>query len=310
MNRGLDCRVWAAVVAMLVAGCSGGADVAVIGQPLPDLGGGPDLAIADVAEDVGSDVLPTDDAMAEDTPLADATEDIAIVADIPIEPDVPVLVDVYTPKDIALPKDIVLPKDVGADAAPKDVGVDPCVKAYSDYLAAQAKATACSNPFACIEPVESTLGCKCMMRVSNDGLDYQAMQDVSATFTSQGCKVSCPPAACADFTQQVGVCSPKGKCMTTNVPCAQLDTYAAAAMAEGVKCTADADCGFKSSVTLGCGCPVYTNKNTMGPAKPLFLYMTMLATAYKAKACTPAVTCDCFDPQSALCIDGKCVGQP
>lgn len=307
MKRGLDCRVWAAVVAMLVAGCSGGADVAVIGQPLPDLGGGPDLNIADVA---GTDVLQTEDASADDTPVLDAAEDVAIspdvavLPDIAVLPDVPVVIDVYTPKDVSLPK------DAGVDAAPKDVGVDPCVKAYTDYLASQSKAMACSNPFACIEAVEATLGCKCMMRVSNDGLDYQAMKDESASFTSLGCKVSCPPAACADFTQQVGVCSSKGKCQTTNVPCAQLDTYAAAAMAEGVKCTADADCGFKSSVTLGCGCPVYTNKNTMGPAKPLFLYMTMLATAYKAKACTPAVTCDCFDPQSALCVDGKCVGQP
>ena len=290
-----------ALAAWLVAACSSGPDVAVIGKALPDLGGGKDLKISDV-EEVEQDVaVGTDDVVA---PPDVQPEDIAIVPDVPVVVDVPPVVDVPSKPDIA--PDVPAKPDV---VVKPDVGPDPCVKAFTDFEAAKAKALACSTPFDCIEPVKSSIGCDCQIRVSDQSFDYQAMSDVDANFAKLGCKISCPPGPCPDFTQEVGVCK-NAKCQTINAPCKDLETYATAAIAEGIKCTADTDCNFKASVTLGCGCPAYMNGNTIGPAKPLFLYVTMLENAYKAKACTSTTACDCFDPQSAKCIDGLCVGQP
>jgi len=287
----------------LTTACSDGTDAKVVGAALPDINSAIDLAIGELGDDaeVAGDASTEPDAAAPDVqPAPDVVKivDVLPVADVPAKTD--------TAQDAAPKPDV---GDVTADVAAKpDATVDPCVKTFTDFVTAKTKALACTSPFECIMPVSSSLGCECQARVSAASFDYNTLNDLVALFTKAGCKASCP-GPCADFKQQIGVCK-TGQCQTLNVPCKDLDTYASAAMAEGIKCQADNDCIFKSSVTLGCGCPIYTNAKTMGPSKPLFLYMTMLATAYKAKACTMDVACACFDPQSAKCIDGVCVGQP
>lgn len=248
------------------------------------------------------------DAVADSQQVADSEPDVApidaqpdVVADVApdVQPDVPPDVTKDVQPDIQ--------PDVAPDVQP-DTAVDPCQAKLTKYMALEAAAAKCSTPFDCYGPAPATVNCpKCTAYYNGKSADTQNLIDYNAELAAAKCSGTCN-SPCVDVTKMVGVCG-SGTCQTKELSCKELDQAASLALAEGAKCSKDSDCTFKVSNTLGCGCPTFVNMTTMGPSKPLFLYMKMLVLAYKAKVCTADTTCACPDPSSAKCVAGVCVGQ-
>lgn len=294
-------RVVALAAVAALAACQEAADGTLVGSSEADAIGAdmsvgkdsaPETAVADAAvevapEDIGADA-------ATDTAVADVPPVDVAPADVP-KPDVP-------PADVP-------PADVApADVAKPDVVQDACATKIAQFDALKAKALACSTPFECYKPGPADGKCQtCQRHYNGNSADSQNLVDMAAVLKTGGCGSDCG-IGCNNMSTQVGVCG-GGQCATKELTCKELDSAAAAALAEGAKCSADADCTFKVSNTLACGCPTFVNVKTMGPAKPLFNYMKMLVLAYKAKLCTAETTCACPDPNTAKCVAGVCIAQ-
>lgn len=298
-------NLWLASAAVAsAAACSDSSDATLYGSSVADsvgadLGVGQDGAKSDSAAPADADagaVDATADTAAEvaqdaqsDSGATDAVADAA-------KPDV-------APVDTTAP-------DAAADAAAEvaDTAVDPCAAKLALFTALQTKALACATPFDCYQPAAADGKCQACQRHYNGKVaDTQNLVDMAAMLKGNGCGSGCG-SGCANLSTAVGVCS-AGQCATKELSCKELDSAAAAALAEGAKCKADSDCAFKVSNTLGCGCPTFVNLTTMGPGKPLFNYMKMLVLAYKAKVCVPETSCACPDPNTAKCVGGVCIAQ-
>lgn len=267
------------------------------------------------ADAIGADLALGKDS-APETTAADAEVSEILVdvgADLPSDA---ALVDVAAPDAPALelaPADVppvdTQPADVPpVDVAKPDVSTDPCAPKIAQFDALKGKALACATPFECFKPAPADAKCQlCQRHYNGNSADSQNLADVAAVLKASGCGSDCG-SGCSNMATHVGVCA-AGQCTTKELTCKELDTAASAALAQGAKCTADADCTFKVSNTLGCGCPTFVNVKTMGPAKPLFNYMKMLVLAYKAKLCTAETACACPDPNTAKCVAGVCIAQ-
>ncbi len=243
-------------------------------------------AASDTASDVPPDSAPTDTAPVDTAPADSAPTDSAPTDSSPAD---------TAPADTAKP-----------DAA--DTDQDPCAAKQAQFDAVKVKALACSTPFECYKPAPADGKCQtCQRHFNGNSADSQNLIDMAAMLKGNGCGATCGT-GCYNMATHVGVCG-GGQCATKELTCKELDAAAAAALAEGAKCSSDADCTFKVSNTLACGCPTFVNVKTMGPAKPLFNYMKMLVLAYKAKLCTAETSCACPDPNTAKCVAGMCIAQ-
>ncbi len=242
--------------------------------------------------DVAADSAPEETADAEppsDVAAEVATETVAEVADIAPDTVAETVAEVSAP-----------------DIKPETT--DPCAAKLAQFTKLKDSATTCKEFYECHKLATASANCTdCSLWHSGLSIDTQNLNDYTPEWKKSGCAKACG-GPCTDTVANVGVCT-AGKCETKAMTCKELDDAAAKALATGAKCAADADCKFKVSNTLGCGCPTFVNSATMGPGKPLFLYMMMLVKAYKAKACTSEVTCACPDPQSAKCVAGVCIAQ-
>lgn len=281
-------------------GCADSAATAVMGTIEADsIAGDAKLPNGDAAQatDSQADVQQSNDVQAE-LPPQDVQPDVLLVD---VQPDVQ--------PDIAPPD---VQPDVKPDVPPPDVqpdiATDPCKDKLAQYSALHGKALQCGTPFDCYGPGPASIDCpNCSLFYNGKTMDLQNLIDYTPVLTAAKCNGVCS-GACADMTKQVGVCT-TGSCETKELSCKELDQAASLALAEGAKCSKDSDCTFKVSNMLGCGCPTFVNMTSMGPGKPLFLYMKMLVLAYKAKVCTADITCACPDPNSAKCVAGVCIGQ-
>ncbi len=246
---------------------------------------------------------------------ADAAADTAPDVAVDTEPEPDVAVDA-APETVAEVADTaetvaeVVAEVAAADVKPETVAEvsDPCATKLATFTKLKDSAVTCKEFFECHKLSTASANCTdCSLWHNGLSADTQNLTDYTPEWKKSGCAKACG-GPCTDTLANVGVCT-GGKCETKSLTCKELDDAAAKALATGAKCAADADCKFKVSNTLGCGCPTFVNVTTMGPAKPLFLYMTMLVKAYKAKACTSEVVCACPDPQSAKCVAGVCIAQ-
>ncbi|MBI5610955.1 MAG: hypothetical protein HY902_18935 [Deltaproteobacteria bacterium] len=254
------------------------------------------------AQDTGADQTQTQDSEA-DLPLQDGQPDATPDVAADVQPDQ--VAD--TAKDVQPDAQPDIAPDVAPDVPP-DTATDPCQPKLVKYQTLQDSAAKCTTPFDCFAPAPVSLNCpKCGVFYNGKSADVQNLIDYNAELAAAKCNGVCQ-SQCPDASKQVGVCG-SGTCQTKELTCKELDQAASLALAEGAKCSKDSDCTFKVSNTLGCGCPTFVNMTTMGPSKPLFLYMKMLVLAYKAKVCTADTTCACTDPSSAKCVAGVCVGQ-
>jgi hypothetical protein len=272
------------------------------------------LALADLSTGTDAGAVQTDVAELADTALQDNSEGSDAAVPLDEADDTAGLTDTAEQTDVAAATDAAatdaqvtpdLPP-AGTDAAIAADATDPCIAPRAAFEAASAAAQVCSTPFDCFALALTSADCTCQHHVNGvNPAVVQSVSDTAKAVAKANCKQACY-ADCLDLTTTVGVCS-SGKCSTQNLTCSQLDQAASLALAEGAKCSADADCKFKVSNTLGCGCASFVNVTTMGPGKPLFSYMMMLVTAYKAKGCTSDVACECPPAESAICQAGKCV---
>ena len=201
--------------------------------------------------------------------------------------------------------------DTKPDTAKPDAAGDPCPAKVAAYLATRQAALSCNTFWECTVEAPDGPACPCQVHYSSANLKGQSVVDAEADFKKSGCKAGTCSAPCLDPVKSVGLCQASGvgasACKTTVPTCKELDALATKTLQEGANCTADADCGFKVSNTLGCGCPTFVNLKTMGPGKPLFVFMIQLVQSYKAQACTSDVACSCPNPNSATCVAGKCM---
>ncbi len=265
-------------------------------------GGNLDASTSD-APKIAADVAGTDTASPVDVL---AGQDLNSVADLPPQDSGPVDTGVFDAGPVDTGPADTGPLDVGAvDAGPADAGAnDPCVQKANLFNATQVKALQCTTQFQCFHPASSQMLCPCQIYYSDATLDWQNLTDVEAEAKPLKCSLQCG-ATCGDMATEVGVCT-TGKCETITPTCKQLDAFASAALAEGKKCTADADCSFQASNSLGCGCGTFTSIKAIGPGKPLFKYMLMLVNAYKNLKCTSDVSCACPKLTGSKCVQGLC----
>lgn len=303
MRRRTSGLAWlvALACALSVAACQEASDGTLVGSSEADsigadMGLGKDSAAettagpADSAEVAGDSAAEAAiDSVALDVPPADVAPADVPPADLP-------------PADVA-------PIDVAPVDVPKpDTALDPCATKLAQFDALKAKALACATPFECYKGAPADGKCQtCQRHFNGNSADAQNLIDMAAVLKTGGCGAECGT-GCYNMATHVGVCA-AGQCTTKDLTCKELDAAASAALAQGAKCSADADCTFKVSNTLACGCPTFVNVKTMGPAKPLFNYMKMLVLAYKAKLCTAEVSCACPDPNTAKCVAGVCIAQ-
>ena len=193
------------------------------------------------------------------------------------------------------------PKDVPPDVPPLDV----CLAKTQAFTAARTKSLACANFWECYGDAPEAPSCPCKSHVNGTGVAAQNVYDVESEWKKAGCKAACSTAPCKNLDVTVGVCA-TGQCQTQAKTCKEIENLAFTALAEGAKCKADADCTFKVSNAVGCGCATFVNTNTMGPGKPLFYYMLMLAKVYKNIKCVTDIQCACPNPNSAKCVAGMC----
>lgn len=296
-------RRWAALVSTLaiLAACEDGSLGTLNGTSIADSIGG-DLSLA--AADASAEATATTDASA---PAADgATTEPADSADA--EQPAEVISDATAPVEVSaeVTAEVTAPPDVKAEVA--DTAADPCTAKSAQFSKLLTDASVCADFWQCYKPATASANCPdCQLHFNGTAAATQNLIDFTPEWKKSGCAKACAT-PCLDMVTQVGVCS-AGACQSKSLTCKELDSAAGQALAVGAKCSADADCTFKVSNTLGCGCPTFVNVKAMGPGKPLFLYMTMLVKAYKAKVCTKDVVCECPDPQTAKCVAGICIAQ-
>ncbi|MBM4343109.1 MAG: hypothetical protein FJ100_06995 [Deltaproteobacteria bacterium] len=292
-------RAIAALAVACVAACEEGDPGALTGTSNADaIGGELTVGGADTADSAADGTLDATQAQLETqveeaSAVESAAEPSGEVADVAAEVAAETVAEVATP-------------DIKAETVAEIA--DPCATKLAQFTKLAQSSLVCKEFFECHKLATAAANCPdCLSWHNGLSADTQNLNDYTAEWKKSGCAKACG-GPCGDTVAHVGVCT-GGQCETKALSCKELDDAAAKALAAGAKCTADADCKFKVSNTLGCGCPTFVNVNAMGPGKPLFLYMTMLVKAYKAKTCTSEVTCACPDPQTAKCVAGVCIAQ-
>lgn len=266
-------------------------------------------------------------ALASDGKVADAA-DASLQADVAA--DAPGATDAATAGTDALVEDLATPDATEADSASTDAAAadvsatdaatadattvdtidagqaDPCLAPRAAFDAARTKALACASPFACYGKALASPDCTCQTYANGTNEPALTALSVAAGDVKKAkCTKACA-ADCANLSATIGQCI-AGSCETTSPSCAELDALFQQALEAGTVCQADADCTFKASNTLACGCAAFVNTSKMGPGTPLFSFATMLVGAYKAKGCTAEVSCECPPAEKGKCVSGKCV---
>lgn len=260
--------------------------------------GGVDVTAADVPQDAAE---AAEAGAAQDIAEPDAaTPDVPDAAEVTAQPDTAPAADTATaPIDAG-------PHDAGTSA---DTGSSQCADYASKFLATQSAARKCTSPFACTELAPAGMACHdCETYYTNEGTGAQPVWDISAEAKQKKCAAMCPTGGCVDPTVHVGICT-AGQCGHDAPSCDELEKRAAAAIQQGTKCTADADCNFQAQTSLPCGCAAFLNGKTIGPAKPLMRYVQMLVKVYNAKKCFSGA-CACPQFNKAVCEAGICKSLP
>lgn len=298
---------WAALASAMavLAGCEDGSLGTLNGTSMADSISG-DLSLA--AADVSAEATATTDASAPAADLGQTEPADSADAEQPAEviSDATARVEVSAEVSAEVTAEVTATPDVKTEVA--DTAADPCTAKSAQFNKLLTDASVCADFWQCYKPATASANCPdCQLHFNGTAAVTQNLIDFTPEWKKSGCAKTCST-PCVDMVSHVGVCS-AGACQSKLLTCKELDSAAGQALAVGAKCSADTDCTFKVSNTLGCGCPTFVNVKAMGPGKPLFLYMTMLVKAYKAKVCTKDVVCECPDPQTAKCVAGICIAQ-